>query len=145
MFLTKYQRPEVNVGRLLNLHDELERLFESPIAEFTRSWTPVLDVAEDKDSFTVRAELPGLRREDIDVSLHDGALVLTGERKVETESEDTTVHRRERFYGKFQRVLALPAAVNADKVKAQFKDGVLTITLPKSEEAKPKQIDVSFN
>ena len=93
----------------------------------------------------MRAELPGLKREDIAVSLHDGALVLTGERKVEADHATATVHRCERFFGKFQRVLPLPAAVNADKVKAQFKDGVLNITLPKSEAAKPKQIDVMLN
>ena len=144
MFLTKYQRP-VTVNRLFDLHDELERLFESPIGDLGRSWNPPMDVYEDKESFTVRVELPGLKREDVEVSLHDGALVITGERKIEAESEDVSVHRRERYYGKFQRVLALPTAVNADKVKAQFKDGILTITLPKSEEAKPKQIDVTFN
>ncbi|MFM2295246.1 MAG: Spore protein [Verrucomicrobiota bacterium] len=145
MFLTKYQTAPVSVGRLFNLHEELERLFETPVAATAQPWSPALDVTEDKDGFTVRAELPGLKREDINLSLHDGALILTGERKVETESTEATVHRRERFYGKFQRVLALPVAVNAEKVTAHFKDGVLAIVLPKSEAAKPKQIDVTLN
>ncbi|MFM2082527.1 MAG: hypothetical protein RL380_1218 [Verrucomicrobiota bacterium] len=145
MFLTKYQTAPVTVGRLFNLHDELERLLEAPLAAVAPPWSPVLDIAEDKDSYTVRAELPGLKREDISLSLHDGALSLAGERKVESEREGVAVHRRERCFGKFQRVLALPTAVNADKVTAQFKDGVLTITLPKSEASKPKQIDVTLN
>ncbi len=126
-------------GRLLNLQDELDQLFETPL----RAWAPVLDVHEDKDNFVIRTELPGLRREDIDVSLHDGAVIISGERKVEEVKEGVEVHRQERYYGKFQRALTLPAPVAADKVKAQYKDGVLTVTLPKVEEAKPKQITVS--
>jgi HSP20 family protein len=121
------------------LQDELDRLFESPL----RAWAPVLDVHEDKDSFVIRTELPGLRREDIEVSLHDGAVIISGERKVEDVKEGVEVHRQERYYGKFQRALTLPAPVAGDKVKAQYKDGVLTVTLPKVEEAKPKQITVS--
>jgi HSP20 family protein len=126
-------------GRLANLQEELGRLFETPL----RSWAPALDVHEDKDSFVIRTELPGLRREDIDVSLHDGAVIISGERKSEEVKEGVEVHRQERYYGKFQRALTLPAPVSGDKVKAQYKDGVLTVTLPKVEEAKPKQIAVS--
>ena len=126
-------------GRLANLQDELDRLFETPL----RAWAPVLDVHEDKDSFVIRTELPGLRREDIDVALHDGAVIISGERKAETVKEGVEVHRQERYYGKFQRALTLPAPVAGDQVKAQYKDGVLTVTLPKVEEAKPKQITVS--
>jgi HSP20 family protein len=128
-------------GRLANLQDELDRLFESPL----RAWAPALDVREDKDSFVIRAELPGLKREDIEVSLQDGALVISGERTVEKVEEGVEVHRQERYYGKFQRALSLPEPVAADKVKADYKDGVLTVTLPKTEEAKPKKIDVSVN
>jgi HSP20 family protein len=144
MKLVQYQRPGLvwpSFGRLSNLQDELDRLFESPLT----GWAPALDVHEDKDNFIVRTELPGLKREDIEVSLQDGALIISGERKVEEKREGVEVHRQERFYGKFQRALTLPAPVAADKVKAQYKDGVLTITLPKTEEAKPKQIDVSIN
>jgi HSP20 family protein len=79
------------------------------------------------------------------VALQDGALVISGERIAEKVGDGVEVHRQERFYGKFQRALTLPAPVAADKVKAQYKDGVLTVTLPKAEEAKPKQIDVSVN
>ena len=86
-----------------------------------------------------------MKKEDIDVSLHDDSLSISGERKSETKAEDAGVCRSERFFGRFQRAVTLPAPVAADKVKAQYKDGILTITLPKTEEAKPKQIDVSIN
>lgn len=133
------------------MRDELDGLFESPWTELARTsqllsgWTPALDILEDKDNFIVRAELPGMKREDIDVSLQDGALSISGERKLEKKFEEAEVYRTERFFGKFQRTVSLPAAVAADKVKAQYKDGVLTITLPKTEEAKPKQIDVNVH
>lgn len=142
MKLVQYQRPSLAwpvFGRLTGLQDDLQDLFESPLT----AWAPALDVHEDKDSFSVRVELPGLKREDIEVTLQDGALVITGERKEEKIQEGTEVHRQERFYGKFSRALTLPAALAGDKVKAQYKDGILTVTLPKAEEAKPKAITVS--
>jgi HSP20 family protein len=144
MRLIQYERPGLAwpaFGRLSNLQEELDRLFESPLT----SWAPALDVHEDKDGFVVRTELPGLKREDIEVSLHDGALIISGERKAEKVEEGVEVHRQERYHGKFQRALTLPVPVAADKIKAQYKDGVLTVTLPKVEEAKPKQIDISVN
>ena len=142
MKLMQYQRPSLlwpTFGRLAGLQDELDRLFESPMT----GWAPALDVHEDKEGFSIRVELPGMKREDIEVTLQDGALVISGERKAEQVSEETTVHRQERYYGKFTRALTLPAAVAGDKVKAQYKDGILTVTLPKAEEAKPKAITVS--
>jgi HSP20 family protein len=154
MNLTRYQRPDLGwagFGRLSSLRDELDRLFESPWTELARTsqllsgWSPALDVHEDKDNFVVQAELPGMKREDIDVSLQDGALSISGERKVEKKYEEAEIYRTERFFGKFQRTVTLPTPVAADKVKAQYKDGVLTITLPKTEAAKPKQIDVNVN
>ena len=144
MKLIQYERPTLawpNFGRLANLPDDFDRLFESPLT----GWAPALDVQEDKDTFNVRVELPGLKREDIDVSLQDGALVISGERKSEKIEEGVSVHRQERYYGKFQRALTLPEPVAASKVKADYKDGVLTVTLPKTEEAKPKKIDVNVN
>ena len=144
MKLMQYQRPGLawpTFGRLAGLQDELEQLFEAPMT----GWAPALDVQEDKDNFSIRVELPGMKREDIEVSLHDGALVISGERKEEKITEGTEVHRQERYYGKFFRVLTLPAAVAGDQVKAAYKDGILTVTLPKAEEAKPKQIDVTVS
>jgi HSP20 family protein len=138
MRLIQCERP--GLGRLANLQDELDRLFGTQAV-----WTPALDVQEDKNNYVFRAELPGLKREDIEVSLQDGTLVISGERKVEKVEEGAEVHRQERYYGKFQRALTLPEPVAADKVKADYKDGILTVTLPKTEAAKPKKIDVSVN
>jgi HSP20 family protein len=121
------------------LQEELDGLFESPLT----GWAPALDVHENKNNFSVRVELPGLKREDIEVSLQEGVLVISGERKAEPVNEGTEVHRQERYYGKFTRALTLPAAVAGDKVAAQYKDGILTVTLPKAAEAKPKTITVS--
>jgi HSP20 family protein len=153
MNVIRWQRPVLTPwaewGRLTDLRDEIDRLFESPLAELTRTsnllsgWTPPLDVYENKDNFVVKIELPGMKKEDIEVSLHDGSLSISGERKSETRQEDAEVCRAERFFGRFQRSVTLPAPVAADKVNAQYKDGVLTITLPKTEEAKPRQIDVT--
>jgi HSP20 family protein len=144
MKLIQCERPALagfGYGRLANLQEELDRLFETSV----RAWAPALDVHEDKDKFTVNLELPGLKREDIAVQIEDGSLVISGERKVETVSDDTEVHRRERSYGKFSRTLTLPTAVAAEQVKASYKDGILSVTLPKAEAAKPKQIDVAVN
>ncbi|PYJ05767.1 MAG: heat-shock protein Hsp20 [Verrucomicrobia bacterium] len=154
-FLTRWQRPELatwpTFERVSNLREEIDRLFEAPLAEWARSsqllsgWSPALDVYEDKDNFVVKAELPGMKREEIEVSLQDGGLSISGERKSEEKYEEGEVYRAERFFGKFQRTVTLPTPVAADKVKAQYKDGILTITLPKTEEAKPKQIDVNVS
>jgi HSP20 family protein len=138
-------------GGLTRLHDSLEQLFDLPLTALTRSSqlvsgsAPTFDVFEDKDSLYVRAELPGLRKEDINLSLHDGSLSISGERKSDENLANAEVHHAERFYGRFERTMTLPAPVAVDKVTAQYKDGILTITLPKAEEAKPKTIDVSVN
>lgn len=155
MNLIRWQRPELSTwpgfGRLSNLRDEIDRLFAGPLSELARTsrllsgWTPALDLHEDKDNFVVKIELPGMKKEDIDVSLHDGSLSFSGERKGEEKFEGADVYHSERFFGHFQRTLTLPAAVDADKITAQYKDGVLTVTLPKAEEAKPKQIDVQVS
>jgi HSP20 family protein len=139
MRLVNYPRTTLAFNRLSDLGSELSQLFEAPLT----GWLPALDVQENKDNYTVRVEVPGLRREDIEVALEDGALTISGERKPEVPVEGTEVHRQERFYGKFSRVITLPTVVAADKVKAQYKDGILTVTLVKAEEAKPKQIIVS--
>jgi HSP20 family protein len=138
MRLIQCERP--GLDRLTNLQDELDRLFGTQAV-----WAPALDVQESRDNYIFRAELPGLKREEIDISLQDDTLVISGERKIEKVEEGTEVHRQERYYGKFQRALTLPEPVAADKVKADYKDGVLTVTLPKTEEAKSKKIDVSVN
>ena len=153
--LIRWNRPEMaawpGFGRLTDLRDEIDRLFDSPLAELARTsqilsgWTPALDWYEDKENFVVKVELPGMKREDIEVSLHEGSLSLSGERKSEEKYADAEVYRTERFFGRFQRTVTLPTPVAAEKVKAAYKDGVLTITLPKTEEAKPKQIEVNVS
>jgi HSP20 family protein len=153
--LARWQRPELSVwpgfGRLTNLRDEIDRLFEAPLAELVRSsqllsgWTPAFDVYEDKDNFYVRAELPGVRKEDIDLSMHSGTLSISGERKGDEKLKDAEVYRAERFFGRFQRTIALPTQVAVEKIKAQYKDGILSVTLPKAEEAKPKHIEVKVS
>lgn len=154
--LTRWQRPDLNwpslgLGRLSSLRDEIDRLFEAPLAEFARQhqvfggWSPALDVYEQKDNVVVRAELPGMKKEDIAVSLHEKTLSISGERKHEASHKEAEMYRSERFFGRFQRTVTLPMLVAADKIKAQYKDGVLTITLPKAEEAKPKHIDVNVS
>jgi HSP20 family protein len=136
-------------NRLSSLRDELDRLFEAPLVEFARTsslltgWTPAIDLFEDKDNFIVKAELPGMKKEDIDLSLHAGALVISGERRREEKVEEADTCREERFVGKFHRSIALPKPVAPDRVRATYQDGVLTVTLPKTEEVKPKQIEVA--
>jgi HSP20 family protein len=134
--------------RFATLRDELDRLFDRSFGPVFRTpgssfshWAPALDVYQDKDQFTVVAELPGLKKEDIELSLQDGVLTISGERKQEKKSEEG--YRNERFFGRFQRSVTLPAGVDGNKVKATYQDGVLKVVLPKAEEAKPKQIEVS--
>ncbi|HXC34234.1 MAG TPA: Hsp20/alpha crystallin family protein [Candidatus Acidoferrales bacterium] len=135
------------LGRLTDLRDEIDRFFEAPLARTSEflGWTPPFDVYEEKDNYVVKAELPGLKKEDINVSIQGRELVISGERKSETKSDDAEVYRSERYFGKFQRAVALPPAISAKDVRAEYKDGVLTVTVPKSEEAKPKQIEVKVS
>jgi HSP20 family protein len=131
------------------LRDEIDRLFDSPMdaltsssQQFLNGWLPTLDLYEEKDHLVLKAELPGMKKEDIDISLHGDVLTLSGERKEEEVFDKAETYRAERFLGRFQRTLTLPVTVDASKVQASYKDGVLTVTLPKAEEAKPKQIEV---
>jgi len=127
---------------------EMDRVFESTFGSFSRSpaplsrWRPPVDVYQDKDQFTVIVELPGLKKEEIEISLHDNTLTISSERKCEESGEQEFL--TERSYGKFQRSLTLPTAVYAEKVKASYKDGLLQVVLPKAEEAKPKQVEIDL-
>ena len=143
MSLIRWQRTEPQlwaVPHFASLHDQINRVFGAALAQ--HSAQPAVDFFEDVEQLVLKAELPGVNKEDLDLSLHDGVLTLAGERREEKAFEDAEVHRSERFLGKFQRSFTLPAAVNAANVQASFKDGILTVTLPKAEEAKPKQIEV---
>lgn len=111
----------------------------------TAEWTPPVDVAEDDKEYVIKAELPEIRKEDVKVSIENGLLSISGERKFEKEEKNKKYHRVERAYGYFSRSFSLPDAVDAEQVKADFKEGMLTIHVPKSESARPKQIEVKVS
>ena len=108
-------------------------------------WTPAVDVSEDEKEYLIKAELPEVKREDVKVTVENGMLRITGERKFEKEEKDKKYHRIERAYGSFERTFALPEDAKADAVAAEFKEGVLKVHLPKSEQAKPKPLDVKVS
>ena len=107
------------------------------------SWAPAVDVADEGGKITVKADLPGLKKDDIKLEIRDNRLHLSGERRTESEEKKDNFYRRERTYGRFQRSFSLPASVDRTKVDARFKEGVLEIELPKREEVQPKMIEVS--
>ncbi len=137
-----------SLERWSNLRDDLNSLFELPSwSSFARQgqlfggWSPALDLYEDKDNIVAVVELPGMQKEDIEISLHDGTLTISGERKSQTSNREKA-ERTERYIGRFRRSITLPTRVDANKISATYRDGILTVTLPKAEEAKPKQIAV---
>ncbi len=130
---------------LVRLDDEFDRWYDSVFRKFfspERVWVPAIDIAENDGNIEIRAEIPGMNKEDLKVVVEGDVLSISGERKKESETKDKKYHRIERYYGKFNRIINLPYAVESDKVKAQYKDGILTITLPKPESAKSKEIEV---
>ena len=108
-------------------------------------WSPSVDISEDDKEYAVKAELPEVKKEDVKVNVENGVLTITGERKFEQEEKGKKYHRIERAYGNFTRSFALPEAVKADKVSAEFKDGVLHVRLPKDESAKPKSVEIKVS
>jgi HSP20 family protein len=154
MNLIRYQAPDAApwsaLDRWSNLRDELNSFFDTPFwsgsgraGQLFTGWSPALDLYESGDHFEAVVELPGMRKEDIDISLHDGTLTISGERKRASDKDGETAQRTERYVGTFRRSIALPARVDANKVSASYQDGILKVTLPKAEEAKPKQIQVN--
>ena len=125
-------------GRLYNLADAL--FGDAPAA--TKSWTPSVNVSEDEIAYRISAELPEVPGGDVKVVVRDGVLTLKGERKAETKTEGTKYHVVERTYGSFQRSFRLPKDANGEKVSAEFKNGILLVTVPKREEVKPREIEV---
>ncbi|WP_337287118.1 Hsp20/alpha crystallin family protein [Candidatus Methylomirabilis sp.] len=138
-------------GDLSTFRREMDRLFDRFVGEMPRldlpgmGWTPHLDVTETKESLVIKAELPGLDVKDLDISIAGNMLTLKGEKRQAKEEKDEHHHLIERSYGAFTRAVELPAPVAADKVKAAFKNGVLTVTLPKTEEAKRKAISIEVS
>jgi HSP20 family protein len=147
MQLTRRPRQEY-WSPLTRLQSELNRLFNYPELEGNDLWQnmfPAMDLHEDADQLMVTAELPGMKKEDINVSLHENTLTVSGEKKCEDQEKSGESYRSERCYGRFHRSISLPWSVDAEKIDASYRDGVLKIKLPKSEQAKPKQIDVNVS
>jgi HSP20 family protein len=144
---------------LWNLQDDMDRLFrgfgyglkqrrrgeEGETGEEASCWAPVVDISEDNNEVKIVSELPGMRREDVKVSVDEGVLTIRGERKFTEEKHKKDYHRIERCYGNFTRSFTLPSNLQTDQIKANMHDGLLEITLPKKEEAKPKEIEIKVD
>ena len=132
------------------LHNRINRLFDgSFFPTFSLddgislgNWRPVVDIYENEDTVVVKAELPGVEKEDLKVDLKDGVLTLSGERSHEKEVKEENYYRKERAFGSFHRSFRVPEGIDPDKINAEFKDGVLKVEIPKPEEKKPKKIAV---
>ncbi len=139
--------PEINsISRRLNRL--LDEAFQTPSwtredgSAVTSAWLPAVDVFEEKDAVRIMAELPGVRPDEVRISLENNVLTIRGEKRQVAEEHTERVHRYERTYGTFERSFTVPTSIDADHIKARYEDGVLTLTLPKVEKAKPRQISV---
>ncbi len=146
------------VRDLLNVEREFNRMFNSLGSRFgithkgdlheeydNAVWMPLTDISEDNENFYLKADLPGIKKEDVKISYIDGNLSISGERVKEKETKENKFHRIERSYGKYYRSFNVPTEIKEDKIKAEFKDGQLTITIPKADEVKPKEIDIKVS
>ncbi len=138
---------------LMSLQDRMNRLFDESVGRWRSSdeemdkgiWSPAVDIYETEHDIVLKAELPEVNQKDIDIRLENNTLTLRGERKFEKETKEENYHRVERAYGTFSRSFTLPSTVDQERIKAEYKDGVLKVTMPKKEEVKPKQIKVGVN
>jgi HSP20 family protein len=137
---------------LLASQKEFDRLFREAFTPgfgegelSTRTWAPPVDIFENENNIVLKAELPGVEPKDVEIRVEDNTLYLKGERKFEKETKEENYHRIERSYGSFARSFSLPNSIDAEKVGADYKDGLLTLTLPKREEAKPKTIKINVS
>jgi HSP20 family protein len=137
---------------LFDLRNDMNRVFDTfrgngPASDASRpaQWRPSVDIVENEDAYIINADLPGITREDLGVAVTDGRLTLRGERRHDSEESDGSVHRIERVYGAFTRSFDLPDAVKEDQIEATYLDGVLSVTVPKAEEVKPRQIEVKIS
>jgi HSP20 family protein len=136
---------------LMPMREEIDRLFNQFLrkgdgeegAWMRGTWAPPVDIYETDDAFVLKAELPGFSKDDVNIELHENRLTMRGERKRETEAKEEQYHRIERAYGRFERTFWLPTTVDAEKIQANFNDGVLELRLPKRETAKPKRIAIT--
>ena len=134
---------------VLGMQREINRMFDSFFRGTTEDeglqttpWNPVVDVAENEHAYVLNVELPGVSRNDVKIVVQENQLTIRGEKKQEKESKNANYHRLERSFGSFQRTFSLPTSVKSDKIDATFTDGVLTVTVPKAEEARAKEIEV---
>jgi HSP20 family protein len=145
MDLIQWQ-PFREVSRLRNEMDRLWDDYFGPgrraLRPLEEAWMPAVDVSESGDKITIKAEIPGMEAKDIEISMVGDTLTIKGEKKVEKEEKEENYHMVERSYGSFTRAMKLPAPVDPDKVEATYKNGVLTVVLPKKEEVKPKSIEI---
>ena len=132
-------------SELADLRRQMDRLWEGATGGSRTAGAgvfPLINVTEDKDAYRVRAELPGIKADELDITVTGKSLAIAGERKITDETEGARYHRREREAGSFRRMLSLPGPINSEKVEATCNNGILTVVLPKAEEAKPRQITV---
>ncbi|MCF8240065.1 MAG: Hsp20/alpha crystallin family protein [Melioribacteraceae bacterium] len=155
MTLIKYNPTK----ELLNMEREFNRLFNSFSKNFGFSkgngdenseyenavWSPLADIYEDSDQYKLQLDLPGMEKKDVKISFVENELRISGERKLENEEKNHKFHRVERSFGKFYRSFTLPQKIKEDKISANFKDGQLVVTIPKSEDAKPKELEIKVN
>lgn len=132
-----------------SLQHEINRMFEDVFGQQesgqSSDWAPSVDIGEENDAYVIHAELPGVSSEDVKLRMENNVLTLSGEKTQEEKSEDKTYHRFERTYGSFQRVFSFPAPVDAEAIEASYKNGVLTIRVPKIAKAETKEISISLN
>ena len=142
--------PASPVRDLLSIQDEFNRLFDGFFAptsvrgDLAPMFTPAVDIEETADEFVIKADLPGVAQKDVKVNLMGDTLTIRGERKQESEKKDGNVHRTERIHGMFERTFRLGTPVRSDKVKAQVRDGVLEVRVPKAEEARLREVEVQI-
>ena len=140
---TQDERTQTQMDRLFAQAFGLHGQWQSATGASTRAWAPALDISEGTDAYRVTVELPGVKLDDLQITLEDGLLTIQGERQFTSESSEEQYHRVERSSGAFRRSITLPAQVEADAVEASMGDGVLRILVPKAEEAKAKRIQVT--
>lgn len=136
---------------MVTLRDRMDRLFEDSLSKIKGGeedfgvvgWSPAVDIYETVDTLVIKAEIPGVEKDDVSIEVKDNILKLRGERKLEKEVKEENYHRMECSYGSFQRIFTLPTSVDQDKISATFKNGMLEVTLPKKEEKKPRQIEIA--
>jgi len=141
---------------LISVEKEFSKLFDSFNNRFglksskededfaNAVWSPLTDIKEDENKYSLHLDLPGVKKEDVKITFNNGQIAISGDRNFEKEENNSKYHRVERAFGKYYRAFSLPEKIMEDKIEAEFKDGILNISIPKAEEAKPKQIEVKI-